>query len=569
MGRPAWRRPAGRWPTDWSSAPRATSPYASGTPCSSPRPASPTTGSSPGDLSPWTSTGGGPRRAPAHQRTAHAPRGLPHTDARAVVHTHAVHATAVSTLVRELPPIHYMTAALGGPVRVAPYATYGSDELAENMLARPAGPHRPACSRTTARSPTETASTRHTTGPRSWSGCAASGWRPPPSPGASPRLLARRTGCVAGRSSADTASRSPAERARAPAAAAGVARARPPPEHPRRPPTGRRRRPAARHWTGCAVRQRRPSPPPPLLGVGAASRGRRPLRQRRRARRRRRGRPLPAEPRLTVHATAAGHIALTRVPRGAAPRHVRPHRARLPRRRRPRAGRRPARPPTPSSAVWSGSPTARLEPGAKVWLTPQCAHGDPRRRARRRPHRGGGARRTRPAARLVRARRPRHLGHHPARPGRHPRTPPDVLPFLHRQRLPVLDLAYRGDLGAPRPPDGVGHLGGTEWRDVDAAIRYAVRYGAEQRRPARLVHRRHHGPARRRALRAARPDLRARAGLARARLGGHPARPRRGPPHPRRRCCRWPCAPRRAARDCTATGSTGRRRPGRAATCRP
>ncbi|WP_030248750.1 MULTISPECIES: class II aldolase/adducin family protein [unclassified Streptomyces] len=61
------------------------------------------------------------------------------TDARAVVHTHAVHATAVSTLVSELPLIHYMAAALGGPVRVAPYATYGTDELAENMLNALAG----------------------------------------------------------------------------------------------------------------------------------------------------------------------------------------------------------------------------------------------------------------------------------------------------------------------------------------------------------------------------------------------------------------------------------------------
>ncbi|MFJ6567324.1 class II aldolase/adducin family protein [Streptomyces sp. NPDC091292] len=56
------------------------------------------------------------------------------TRARAVVHTHAVHATAVSTLVPELPLIHYMAAALGGPVRVAPYALYGSDELAAHML---------------------------------------------------------------------------------------------------------------------------------------------------------------------------------------------------------------------------------------------------------------------------------------------------------------------------------------------------------------------------------------------------------------------------------------------------
>ncbi|MFD7133150.1 class II aldolase/adducin family protein [Streptomyces sp. NPDC059894] len=56
------------------------------------------------------------------------------TDARAVVHTHAVHATAVSTLVTELPSVHYMVCALGGSVRVAPYATYGTQELADNML---------------------------------------------------------------------------------------------------------------------------------------------------------------------------------------------------------------------------------------------------------------------------------------------------------------------------------------------------------------------------------------------------------------------------------------------------
>lgn len=57
------------------------------------------------------------------------------TGTRAIVHTHAVHATAVSTLVRELPLIHYMAGALGGAVRVAPYATYGTPELAENVRA--------------------------------------------------------------------------------------------------------------------------------------------------------------------------------------------------------------------------------------------------------------------------------------------------------------------------------------------------------------------------------------------------------------------------------------------------
>jgi L-fuculose-phosphate aldolase len=57
------------------------------------------------------------------------------TPAQAVVHTHAVHATAVATLVDELPLIHYMAAALGGPVRVAPYALYGTGELARHLLA--------------------------------------------------------------------------------------------------------------------------------------------------------------------------------------------------------------------------------------------------------------------------------------------------------------------------------------------------------------------------------------------------------------------------------------------------
>ena len=56
----------------------------------------------------------------------------------------------------------------------------------------------------------------------------------------------------------------------------------------------------------------------------------------------------------------------------------------------------------------------------------------------------------------------------------------NVMGFLNGRHFPVLALAYRGDLGAPRPPDGLNHLGETEWRDLDAAMRYAVRYGAKQ-----------------------------------------------------------------------------------------
>jgi L-fuculose-phosphate aldolase len=52
-------------------------------------------------------------------------------DAGAVVHTHAPMATALSSVVDELPVIHYQMLLLGGPIRVAPYATFGSPELAE------------------------------------------------------------------------------------------------------------------------------------------------------------------------------------------------------------------------------------------------------------------------------------------------------------------------------------------------------------------------------------------------------------------------------------------------------
>ena len=49
--------------------------------------------------------------------------------AGAVVHTHSPMATALSCVLEELPPIHYQMLSLGGGVRVAPYATFGSDEL--------------------------------------------------------------------------------------------------------------------------------------------------------------------------------------------------------------------------------------------------------------------------------------------------------------------------------------------------------------------------------------------------------------------------------------------------------
>jgi L-fuculose-phosphate aldolase len=55
-------------------------------------------------------------------------------DGGAVVHTHAPMATALSCVLDELPCIHYQMLLLGATVRVAPYRTFGSPELAAAVL---------------------------------------------------------------------------------------------------------------------------------------------------------------------------------------------------------------------------------------------------------------------------------------------------------------------------------------------------------------------------------------------------------------------------------------------------
>jgi len=57
------------------------------------------------------------------------------TNAAAVIHTHAAASSALSTVVDEVPSSHYYTAMFGGPVRVAPYATFGTPQLAEGVAA--------------------------------------------------------------------------------------------------------------------------------------------------------------------------------------------------------------------------------------------------------------------------------------------------------------------------------------------------------------------------------------------------------------------------------------------------
>lgn len=56
------------------------------------------------------------------------------TNALAITHAHAMASTALSCSHDELPPLHYSCLGLGGAPRTAAYATFGSEELAENVL---------------------------------------------------------------------------------------------------------------------------------------------------------------------------------------------------------------------------------------------------------------------------------------------------------------------------------------------------------------------------------------------------------------------------------------------------
>jgi L-fuculose-phosphate aldolase len=61
-------------------------------------------------------------------------------DARAIIHTHSTHATAVACLRRDIPALHYLVALFGGAdIRCAGYATFGSEDLSINILRALAG----------------------------------------------------------------------------------------------------------------------------------------------------------------------------------------------------------------------------------------------------------------------------------------------------------------------------------------------------------------------------------------------------------------------------------------------
>ncbi len=55
-----------------------------------------------------------------------------------------------------------------------------------------------------------------------------------------------------------------------------------------------------------------------------------------------------------------------------------------------------------------------------------------------------------------------------------------AVPVLHAAGMPNLVVSYRNDGEAPRSRTGAYGLGSSEWRDVDAAVSYALRHGAER-----------------------------------------------------------------------------------------
>lgn len=57
-------------------------------------------------------------------------------EVNAVIHTHSMFATTLSTLRKGIPPFHYMVALAGGDdIRCAPYALFGSQLLSDHALA--------------------------------------------------------------------------------------------------------------------------------------------------------------------------------------------------------------------------------------------------------------------------------------------------------------------------------------------------------------------------------------------------------------------------------------------------
>ena len=76
------------------------------------------------------------RRRPSSEWRFHRDIYRARTDAAAIVHTHSPFATSLACLRRGIPAFHYMIAVAGGnDIRCAPYATFGTQALADHAVA--------------------------------------------------------------------------------------------------------------------------------------------------------------------------------------------------------------------------------------------------------------------------------------------------------------------------------------------------------------------------------------------------------------------------------------------------
>lgn len=83
----------------------------------------------------WDGTYDG-RRRPSTEWRLHRDIYVGRADAKAIVHAHAMFATTLSCLDREIPAFHYMVAMAGGAtIPCAPYATFGTQELSDCTVA--------------------------------------------------------------------------------------------------------------------------------------------------------------------------------------------------------------------------------------------------------------------------------------------------------------------------------------------------------------------------------------------------------------------------------------------------
>ncbi len=83
-------------------------------------------------------------RAPSSEWRFHLDIYRQRDDAQAVLHAHPVHCAALACMGRPLPAFHYMVAVAGGKdIRCAPYATFGSQQLSDHVIAALEG--RKAC----------------------------------------------------------------------------------------------------------------------------------------------------------------------------------------------------------------------------------------------------------------------------------------------------------------------------------------------------------------------------------------------------------------------------------------